>query len=337
MSTFVDIKRVIDKDKKTTIIRLDDDLKISIRSEISGAPTDSQFNFTGLQEGQMVSPNDPQDVINSIQVAKDGTEEVAIIGVNVYHAEDEHDTVPAEGQYWYNPDNQYWPSTAAQPGKTLAADPSFKNVVQTFPETIFNISGILTQHPFRTGNSVGATTISNDDLRNYRRSQLKMKLNAILNHDLFMSTMDGASLVTVITPSSTTVPSSGGDVIEVKELARRRQAFWFRLEMLTRAVAIDSNITNNQRFSLLDGEISINFQDVFKKINPALNGLIAVTGDNRTGWNFHRLGSVASSSPYAYTAPVLSTAVWNSTLETSINIATPPDEVTDNWIGWLRT
>lgn len=342
MSTFVDIKRISSKTDKTTAIRLDDDLKITVRTEKSGSHTDHQANFTGLQEGQSVDTTDP---IAWVQVSKDGDEEVAIIGVNVYHAEDEHDTVPAEGQYWYDPSTHYWPATAAQPGKTLATNPEFKDTVQTFPTVIFNISSAGN---LISGNSVSATTISSTELVNYRRSLLKNKLS-MKAMDPFLPFIMGGYSLNPIGPASTTVPlsPSADTVVTVQQdLARRQQGFTFWLEMLTRAISVDANLSSDQYFALLDGEISLNSSDVFKEMDRRLAEQIA-DATPRIGWQFRKFGDVSQAnlqSPWIYSSPTSETidetdqTGWAAEHDANISIGSVvPQAVTDNWLLWLRT
>ena len=327
MSTFADIKRIVSSQDKTTAIRLDDDLKLTVRTEKSGAHTDHQYNFSNVKEGQQIDTTDP---IGWIQVAKDDDTEVGIIGVNVYHAENEHDTVPAEGQYWYNPSSQYWPASAAQPGKTLATDPSFKDTVQTFPQIIFNISsaGALV-----SGNTVGEVSIPSATIIDTRRSELKNKINLLVT-DPMLPAITGFTSFAVI--DQITVSGLREDL--VNDYPRRLQSFWTWIEMLTRAISIDANLSSDEYYALLLGEVSLNIWSVFERLDRRSAADIRNGANSRNGWAFHGFGTVSQANPQApwvYALPTGTT--WRLVRNNNINIGSTASVTQFNWITWLRT
>ena len=328
MSTFVDIKRIISNTDKTTAIRLDDDLKITIRTEKSGVHTDHQADFSNLQEGQSIPTTNP---IGWVQVTKDGSQEIGMIGVNVYHAEDEHDTVPEEGLYWYNPSTNYWPSTAAQAGKTIAPNPSFQDPypVQSFPTVIFNIS---TAGALPAQNNVNTTPIPSTEIISNRRSILKRNLNMIIS-DPMLPAIIGLTSFAVI--NDLRIPVQSSQITLENDYPRRLQSFWTYLEMLTRAISIDSNISDDQKFALLNGETSISPWDIFEQIPRDTAQRIRGVA-SRDGWTFNHFGSVARANPqsaWVYTAP---SSPWSRTVDSTFNIGSTSPVTQYNWITWLR-
>ena len=83
MSTFVEIRPIESPDTKTTAIRLDEDFKLTVRTEKGGSHTDRQYNFSGLLEGQHVAETND---VASVRISKSGTDERAIVAVSTYHA-----------------------------------------------------------------------------------------------------------------------------------------------------------------------------------------------------------------------------------------------------------
>ena len=112
----------------------------------------------------------------------------------------------------------------------------------------------------------------------------------------------------------------------------RKESLWVWLEMLTRVISIDANLENEQKFNLLDGECGLNAGEVIHRSIGSLGG--NVYNSDRARWNYTRLGSVSSSSPYTYTPPRIGN--YRPTSDSTITIGT--DTLTsENWLDWLRS
>ena len=127
----------------------------------------------------------------------------------------------------------------------------------------------------------------------------------------------------------------GGSVTEIAAMARRNQSYMYFLEALTRAISNDDNLDSERKFNLLNGEISLPIGNVIGRIDLNLAGTIA--GSNpRANWTYLRLGSVAASSPWAYSAPTDPTT-WTATAETLISIGAGVGADLIDWLGYLRS
>ena len=337
MSTFIEVRRVVHASEKTTAIRLDDDLKVTVRTEKAGTETDHQVNFTGIKEGVQIATTDPY---HYVQLAKQGTDEVATIGVNVYYAEGDESTVPENGTYYYNPSTHYAFGGTAEQGKSEAPDPSFEGTSQTFPQLIFNIS---TLGALPTGNTVAAVTIQSEYSRlgntATRRSYLKgLILENTIEHPNYPQWLAGNFLTPL------TSASNLGALVNYQ---RSLQALSYYPEMLTRAVSIDGNLTGSnaeRKFNLLEGMAKLNLGVIYEKNDVAdLANEIATTdgsGDlvrrssTRDDWHFMRLGTIAPGNSGAYSAP----GSWNPAPESIITMTGSIAVIgaDHNWQDWLR-
>ena len=115
MSTIVQFIPTEHQTIKTTGVRIDDDFKITYRTETGGAATDVQVNFSGLLTDQTFQGSPP---IRQVRTAKVGTSEQGIIELLVYHAPYEENKVPPAGMYWYNIKNHYPFDGPPEQGKT---------------------------------------------------------------------------------------------------------------------------------------------------------------------------------------------------------------------------
>lgn len=334
MSTFPDIRPRVHATKRTSGVRIDDDGKITVRVEEGGVATDHRFNFTGLLTDQSFQGTDP---IGLVRAGKLGTQERIVIEVFTYHAEGEEDKVPVAGQYYYNIKSHYPFGGTPEQGKTEAPNPNF-NTPQTLPVTIFNESTLA---GWTTGNTV-ASAITNPRIYGQlgsvtaRREYLKAKLLAILeNRDIPF--IFGGGSIPVIPPDTLVDPMrlTGTHISATNILDRREQSFIFRLEMLTRAISIDSNLTDEGKFNLLEGEIDLPIEDVFSKVALSTAGDIAGTRA-RTGWHFRKVNSVGPAPSYKYPDPP-SGATWATTYDANIDLGSSAPAGVLNWRQWLRS
>ena len=253
MSTFVEIYPVESNTKRTTIIRLDDDKRITIREEVTGSPVrDIQRNYTGLETGQEIDGVDP---IRSVRVVKLDDDERCIITVNTYYLPDEQSTIPRAGMYWYNTKTHYDPDPIlfAAKGETTTnktaaplsdfpknTDPmqqtqQFDYTTADSVSTIFNISR-STGFPI-TRNTVDPSFtlatlytrlgagLSADDARLARRNHLRQKLQQLLEHPDFTTRLLNADHQD---------PSTLDDVISIVD---RPRSFVIWLEMWANLVS----------------------------------------------------------------------------------------------------
>ena len=293
-----------------------------MRTEKGGSHTDRQYNFSGLLEGQHVAETDD---VASVRISKSGTDERAIVAVTTYHAPNDASSVPPAGMYWYN-----WQTTDLKD----APDPAFQESTQVFT-TIFNIS---TAGALPTGNSVASTVparlYGQLGTTTARREFLKAKLLAHIDNRDLPFYLAGTSMP-IITQTVIRQFGLNGVISEYARMARRNQSYMYFLESLTRAISNDDNLDSERKFNLLNGEIGLPIGNVIGRIDLNLAGTIA--GSNpRANWTYLRLGSVAASSPWAYSAPTDPTT-WTATSDTLISVGSGVGADLIDWLGWLRS
>ena len=339
MSTIVQIIPTEHPTIKTTGVRIDDDFKITYRTETGGAATDVQVNFSGLLTDQTFQGSPP---IRQVRTAKVERTEQVIIELLVYHAPYEEDKVPPAGMYWYNIKNHYPFDGPPEQGKTRAPDPAFTTENQNFNHpngiTIFNESAI--DPGWTTGNTI-ATSITQDSLFGQlgtveaRRRHLKSRLTAIIDDPNLPWIMAGTSIPVITQDSLTGIDNLEGNQVTAENiLSRRQQLFTYRLEMLARAVSIDSNLNDHAKFNLINGEIDLPSADVFSKISLTTAGDIANTAA-RIGWRFRKVSSVGGSPNYEYVKPTGNT--WSTTYDATIDIGTSAPVAVLNWVQWIKS
>ena len=319
MATIIRMIPVGHAGRTTTAVRIEDDGIIVCRTEESGGAVDRRFNFSSYTEGTVVDI--AQDPIRSVSVQKLGTDARIIIEVYEYYDQNlKAEEIPEERDLWYS----YTTAANMIPSDTLpqGATPSTPVYVlwksdgtpasPTLPWNINDESTPLARLYARLGSTAE------------RRQYLKDKLLSKYTDPDLNAIMMGSSLLRIVpdsvsynTPASD--PPNNHSYTNQKDHPRANQSMIYRMEMLARAISADVNLDSEAKFNLLDGEISLENWAVFLKVDRGLNGLINPTG-NRTDWRFQRLGSVSSSSPYAYTAPSINTGSWTATYDTSINI-----------------
>ena len=322
MSTFVEIIPTQHATIQVTGIRIDEDFHVTVRTETGGVATDNRFNFTGLLEGQAFDGTSP---IGQVRASKIGTQARVVIQVYAYYAPDKEDSVPVSGLYWYNTKNQYRFGGPFEVGKTEAADPAF-NTPQSLPVTIFNQSSLAA---WSSGNSANTSVPSSlyGQLGNLtaRRNYLKGRILRNINHPTLPMWIAGGGI-------------SAKDDTDVSELlvhVQRLQAIPYWLEMLTGAISVDANLATEQKFNLLEGEAGLSVLEVLQKTGTTFAHNIDGSG-NRDTFTFRSLGSVASSSPWKYTAP--SGGTWaDSDASSTISMSGSQAGAGIDWVSWLRS
>lgn len=334
MSTFIKIKPTEHPTIKMTGGRLDDDLKFTYRTETGGVATDTRVNFSGLLTDQTFQGTAP---IGLVTADKLGTQERVVIELLAYYAKGEEDTVPSAGLYWYDTRTHYRFGGPVEAGKSEAADPHF-NTSQVFPITIYNESKLAA---WSTGNTV-ASSITNTRIFGQlgsveaRRQYLKSKLAAILDDPTRPYVMDGTSIPPIPQDSVAAIEGLTGTVVTAQNiLARRKQGFLYRLEMLARAVSIDSNLSDEAKFNLIEGEIDLPIADVFSKMPQQIAGDIGGTRA-RSDWHFRKLSSVGPAPTYKYTAPS-ARDLWSTTYDANIDLGSSAPVSVLNWVVWIKS
>ena len=330
---------------RTTIIKrlTDGQLQTRVENPI-GTVIDKFFNFAANSATTSVySEGDAKEInidpVNTVWVDKKGTDAFFYFEVKEYY--DQASTnPPIERDLWYgyNVDAKDAPDFDSS---FTQDDPTYflwsSGGTPEAPTYAFNPTTSENTKLASTYVELGSTTA--------RREYLKEKLLAKYTDPDIPAIFMGSSLLTIAPEvSNFTLPAGQAPnnhvVTQSKEHSRAQQSFIFRLEMLTRAISADVNLSTEAKFNLLDGEISLDNWAVFLKVDRSLNGLINSTG-NRTSWNFFRLGSVANVTPYTYTPPSINTGSWTATNDTSIDVASAPPRVlnTNNihWLTWLRS
>ena len=369
MSTFIEIYPVESLTKRTTIIRLDDDFKLSIREERAGTDQsvplvrDIRQNYTGLEEGQEVAGTDP---VRFVRVSKLGRDARCVITVNTYYLPDEESTIPRTGLYWYNTSTHYDPESIfftakgeTTTNRTAAPNSDFTKNKAPIPttqqfdfttvnsvSTIFNISR-ASGFPV-TANSVPAsytlssiytelgTGLTAENARIARRNYLKQKLQQLLEHP------DRESRLLNVDQD---IPSTTGldDVSKVKSflellmpIIERPKSFVIWLEMWANLLFNDANFDTEQKFNLMNGELSRNFYDLIEKPTNADYGTtdIRSTSTDRTSWKIQVFGSVDATTPWDYNPPTATT--WPNTANTLLVM--PSTTIENNrWEDYIRS
>ena len=337
MSTFIEVRPEASPNTRTTAIRIDDDLKVTIRTESGASHTDHQFNYTGADVDVDVTTVDP---IEYVRVTKIGTDVRATIAVKCYYLDYQSgavNTVPAAGIYWYNPETHYNPELPAEMGKTAAPNPTFEGTTQAFPVTIFAPDPITPALP--VGNSVAAPTIPRLYARlgslEARRAYLKRKLLATFeSNDFFLMAWDD--------DNDLDEANFNNRMRDAMELIRTSQAYMFRVKMLALALSIDANFDTEQKFNLLNGEIGYDPQILGRHLSTYL---LSTTFPSSliSGWQFGRLGRIGNAEPWTWLSAVHPMAITfrtNNVAGVNITNANLPARLTANngsdWLEWLR-
>ena len=337
MSSFAEFEPVPHATKLTPFVRIDNDFSFTIVINDNGTLTTHYYNLQGMPDEFNYKPNPPDDVLVEARLAKDGTDESMVFRVNMFF-NDNDDTL----EDWEIPHAWIYNSAVDKDNYLPAELPATVN--QVFPIVIWN--QLTSQQTAPGANTVSATTFDSTytTLGNVteRRKYLKHKLRGKTDDPMLPFIAMGSSVNPIVAKETTLSQNTQQrrqvefTVTDDREHARRMQGFAFRLEMLTRAISVDSNLSTEGKFNLLVGEVDLDNADIFRKMSLSLNGDIA-DQQPRSGWTFRKFGSVASSSPFKYTAPTGMT-LWSTTADADIDIGSNvPDDVTSNWLLWLRS
>ena len=368
MSTFIEIYPVESHTKRTTIIRLDDDFKLSIREERAGTDQsvplvrDIRQNYSGLEEGQEVTGTDP---VRFVRVSKLGRDARCVITVNTYYLRDEESTIPRAGLYWYNTGTHYDPESIfftakgetttnrrAAPNSDFTKNTDRMQQSQQFDytkvnsvSTIFNISRAA-GFPI-TANSVPVsftlpnvytqlgTGLSSDNATKNRRNYLKGKLQTILEHpDRIIRLMNAAENIdTTISLENTNqkILTAIGNSIA------RPRSFVIWLEMWANIISNSANYDSLQKFNLMNGELGLSLYDLVEKpTNPAYGtGQIQAGTTVRSNWSIHVFGTLGAAPDYEYMPPTATT--WDESSTNASILAMPSTTVGRNWEDYIRS
>ena len=320
MATFVEIRPVEHATKKTTFIRIDDDLRVTTRIEEQGKSTDdTAWNFTGVNEGDYLTAAEAGgDPIAYVNVTKLGTDARAVISVNAYYAADEADTVPNAGIYWYPWKTQVDREALFRASKgeedpkegvpALAPDIS-EGQVQTFPITILNITNTATAGAL-PGSNTAAVSFTQASLytrlgsTEARRNYLKrLLLDTHIDNPDFARWRAGYRITT------TSQNWTNWNLMPRYYLAWQ--------ELMARVISNNANLedTSNpttvgeRKFNLLVGELSLPGYEILSYTLWATFTYMMPTADisDKSAWKFVRMGSVGTVSPYTYVKPAIPT------------------------------
>ena len=341
MATFVEIRPVEHDDKKTTFVRIDDDLRVTTRIEEVGKSDDDSFwNFTGVTEGDYLTGAEAGgDPIAYVNVTKLGTDARAVISVNAYYAANEATTVPNAGIYWYPWKTQVdrEPFLRVAKGEEepkegvppLAPDIS-EGQVQTFPVTIFNISDNAVP-----GANTAAVSFTQPSLYTRlgslenRRNHLKALLRNLLDHpdqNIWLAgVVQDYAHVDFRNPINT-----------YTNRIFTQQMRWvdriILLQMWANVISINDNLNTEQKFNLINGNLSLDPYDMYFEPSPSANTGVSIssTNANVSNWTFKCFGTVGSSSPWTYTR-----TNWN--LNTNSIITMTGAALGNTWPNWVRS
>ena len=333
MSSYIEMEPVASATKLTPYVRIDNDFGITVVINENGTLTTHYYNLQGIPDEFNYKPNPPDDVLVEARIAKEGADESIVFRVNMFF-DDNDDSL----EDWQVPHAWIYSEPIDKDNYLPGELP--ETVSQSFPVVIWN--QLTPQQTAPGANTASATvferTYANLETLDRRRDYLKEKLRIHVESPMLRFVMAGSTLNPIVHTTTEIVQpgTSNVNITVVKELARRQQGFSFWLETLARAISVDSNLQTEQKFNLLNGELGLSIGNVFKNMPLSLNGDIA-DQHPRSGWDFRRFGSVASSTPWAYTAPTGQTS-WSTTHESTIDIGSSvPDAVTDDWVLWLRS
>ena len=333
MSTIIKVVPSPHETKRTTMIRIPDDGQVATRVEDPmGTVTDKSFDFSSYDEGtdELVN-NEP---LISVSAQKLGADARFIISITEFYDDNlTGDSAPQERFLWYGynvdlkdapPDDTPLTATPQNPLYILYSSAGVNPVSPTVAYNIQAQTTTLASQYTRLGTAAE------------RRSYLRHKIIGILESPYLMWLLGGGMMPAISTQST----SNQRSVNITFDRSQRVQGFWFWLEIIARAISLDSNLegANGERnFNLLDGELSLDIVQLIGKISTSLPGDIAKVAA-RTGWHFRRFGNVGSSSPYTYIVPSYNVSTMPTAHDTTINIGSSvPSEVTTNWLLWLRS
>ena len=270
--------------KRTTAIGIEDDGIVRIRVEEGGSNVDRRFNFSSYPEGTSVSIT--QDEIRDVDVLKLGTDARFVIEVKEYYDENlKPEEAPEERDLWYAYD------TAADsiPDDDATQTKSPSNILYVLWKSGGTPSSptIAWPNPFTDESNplprIFTRLASVAERRNYLKGKLLDKVSDMFS---LLMTICGEKNETAYAQKSDIVDEDGSSIIRIiqdLDHPRRMQGFAFRLETLTRAISVDSNLTDERKFNLLDGEIGLDNGDVFSKMNRAVAGTIFNSSKPRAG------------------------------------------------------
>lgn len=361
MSTAVQFIPEASETKITQFVRLDNDFQMTIGINTSGIITYHFYNVQGIQDDYTYRPADSLNEENLVQaqLAKDQGNEALTFTINMFYNNKDDSLQP-----YQRPQPWIYSSEVTEANYMSRVLPS--SISHSFPVTIWDTLPNSEDPTTQTNNATVPSSITN---RLYarlgstarRREYLKQKLRTVAEDRRIPFILAG-NYFGPISASSISIDETGSEtkvVIQQKEFGRQNQMFSYRLEMLTRAIAygvqddgteqdpIVSNFETEDNFNLLDGEIGLDSKEVF--MNGQREFALFVAGImSRPGWTFYRFGSVAASSPFAYTAPTSTQIVigrnptgqtgWPAVRDATFNLGTAvPDAVTNNWLEWLRS
>ena len=337
MSTFIEITPVESTTKISQYVRIDNDFEITVGVNTGGTLAYSYYDFSGIPSDYVYRPDPADDNVEFVQIVKDQLAGTAIESLTIrikmfYNASDdtlEPHEIPRAWTYGRPIDKDHY-----QPGVFI------DTLSQTFPIEIWDTRADgATQPVAHTANPATAPTFGRLYARlgtvAARRDDLKTKLRGIVDDPMLPFIVMGSSLNPIVSRTST-VSTTSPTLLDDREHAKRMQGFAFRTEMLARAISVDANLNTEAKFNLLNGEIGLPSANVFMRLSNTLNADIA-NQMPRAGWRFRPFGSVASIAPFTYTAPTHPTA-WPTTHDSSIDVGSGvASEITEDWIGWLRS
>lgn len=337
MSAFVKFVPTVSTTKVTQLVRIDNDFALTVGVNVGGTVTYSFYNHQGMPDDYTYRPNPADDNLVEAQLAKDGTDETLVTTIKMFYDENddtlEPEQIPQPWIYGVAIDkNNYLPGNLPD------------TVNQSFPLVIFDNVPDGENYSTQVNNATVPAVLGN---RLYtrlgtvaaRRLYLANKIDGILSNPDLRWLLDGG-MMPVISQRSLTNTDTELPFHVTFSQAQRVQGFWFWLETIARAISIDANLqdpADEPKFNLLNGELSLDIVQLIGKIPTTLNGDIANQA-SRPGWTFRRFGSVAASSPYAYTVPSFAQSQLSTTADSTINIgSSAPSTVTTNWKAWLRS
>ena len=337
MSTFVDLRAIPHATKRTTILRIDGDFMISVLENARNL----HYNFTGLDvdNGQQLDGANVTDPIVYVRGIKEGTDSRLIIGVNCYYEED-NQNIPNSGLYYYSTKDHFDFEEILQiqkgestDGKTKAPDPMFTNPVQQFPTQIYNVApqgttlsantatplAIITAPSQRLYGRLGNLTARRNHLKNLLRGHLDHPDRAIWNA---VNSAAWANTDTSLQPAQ--------QLRVFTPLLKRPASNIIFLELMANLIARDINLNTEQKFNLLNGNLSLNAHDLFFEPEGIYGtDTIRGTASSSASYSVRVFGAIGSSSPWTYTrSDWISRA--NSLLERGGSLG-------NTWTQWVRS
>lgn len=314
MSTFIEFEPINDSEKVSVYVRIDNDFAFTVVYREAGVLHTTYYNVQGIPDDYLYEPDPPDENLVQAQLVKDGAGESLIVKIKMFYNASDNTLEPHEiPRAWVygeeiNKDH-YLPGTLVE------------SISQSFPDVIW--SRLTPSETEPVANSQAAVRFD----RRYDRLGTLSERRTILKH----------RLRDIVFSNSMPMWMIGAFDIN------HQQSFGHWLEMMARTISIDGNFDSEAKFNLLYGDLHLDPYELASKMSNT--GIIGSSGalnsNTRSAWTgYVRFGSVASGSPFTYTAPTGTTWTGSTSNVAGLTLTGVPSVISENngrgWLEWLR-